>query len=138
MQFQVPQFIERELKIAGPLTFKQFLLIGGGGLVVILLYLVLSQKSFLLFILFTCLIVVASLSLAFVKIQGRDLPVVLANFFFFLFSRKTYLWKKKAVSPKIITPVRKIEQKPKEKPALKISEKSKLQSLATKLEVGMR
>ena len=48
------------------------------------------------------------------------------------------LWKKKAVSPKIITPVRKIEQKPKEKPALKISEKSKLQSLATKLEVGMR
>ena len=30
MQFQVPQFIEVEDKIFGPLTFKQFVYIGGG------------------------------------------------------------------------------------------------------------
>lgn len=30
MQFQVPQFIEVEDKIFGPLTFKQFVYIAGG------------------------------------------------------------------------------------------------------------
>jgi len=30
MQFQVPQFIEVEDKIIGPLTFKQFVFVGGG------------------------------------------------------------------------------------------------------------
>ncbi|TSC61742.1 MAG: SsrA-binding protein, partial [Parcubacteria group bacterium Athens0416_74] len=30
MQFQVPQFIEVEDKIVGPLTFKQFVFIAGG------------------------------------------------------------------------------------------------------------
>ena len=30
MQFQVPQFIEVEDKIFGPLTFKQFIYMGGG------------------------------------------------------------------------------------------------------------
>ncbi len=37
MRFQVPQFIEIEDKIFGPLTFKQFIyLLGGGGAVFIL------------------------------------------------------------------------------------------------------
>ncbi|MFM2424198.1 MAG: hypothetical protein RLZZ70_589, partial [Candidatus Parcubacteria bacterium] len=30
MQFEVPQFIEIEDKIFGPLTWKQFLYVGGG------------------------------------------------------------------------------------------------------------
>ena len=37
MRFQVPQFIEIESKIFGPLTLKQFIyLIGGGGIIFIL------------------------------------------------------------------------------------------------------
>ena len=31
MQFQVPQFIEVEDKIFGPLTFKQFVYVAGGA-----------------------------------------------------------------------------------------------------------
>ena len=31
MRFQVPQFIEIESKIFGPLTFKQFIYLAGGG-----------------------------------------------------------------------------------------------------------
>jgi len=137
MQFQVPQFIERELKIVGPLTFKQFLFVGGGGLGCILLYLFLAQKSFFFFILISLLVAVAGLALAFVQVQGRPLPTVIANFSLFIFSVKNYFWKKKVVSPKIIRPVPRKEEIEK-KPALKISEKSQLQSLATKLETGMR
>ena len=37
MQFQVPQFIEVEDKIFGPLTLKEFLYLGGGiGMAVVL------------------------------------------------------------------------------------------------------
>ena len=38
MQFQVPQFIEIEDKIFGPLTAKQFFYILGGGAIIFLLY----------------------------------------------------------------------------------------------------
>ena len=38
MQFQVPQFIEVEDKIVGPLTFKQFIYLAGGGGVIAILY----------------------------------------------------------------------------------------------------
>jgi len=139
MQFQVPQFIERELKIVGPLTFKQFLFVGIGGLGCLVLYLFLAQKSFFLFIAVSILIVAAALALAFVTVQGRPLPTVITNFFLFSLSRRTFLWKKGLVSPKIIRPIKikkkKIEEK---KPALKISEKSQLQDLSAQLETGMK
>ena len=41
MQFQVPQFIEIEDKIFGPLTFKQFIYLAGGGGLCFLLYTIL-------------------------------------------------------------------------------------------------
>ena len=42
MQFQVPQFIETEDKIVGPLTLRQFLYIGAAGLLSFLLFFVLK------------------------------------------------------------------------------------------------
>ena len=48
MQFQVPQFIETEDKIVGPLTLKQFGYIGGAATVVGLLFLVLNFFLWLL------------------------------------------------------------------------------------------
>lgn len=139
MEFQVPQFIQREIKIAGPLTFKQFLFIAGGGLCCFMLYLLLAQKSFFLFIMSSFVIVSTGLALAFVKVHGRPLPNVLAYMFLFSLSKKTYLWKRKAFTPKLIIPKRpkpkKIEPKPS---SLKVSEKSQIQNLSTKLETGMR
>jgi len=138
MQFQVPQGIERELKIVGPLTFKQFLFIGGAGLGCAVLYLFLMQKSFFLFIISSILVVTAGISLAFVKIQGTPLPTALMNLLFFSISKKTFLWKRKVFSPQIIRIQRERPKETKEKGSqISISEKSQLEDLSSKLETGM-
>ena len=95
MQFQVPQFIEVEDKIFGPLTFKQFIYIGGG----------LGAAYILFRILPIHLAVVGGLAagLAFFQFNGRPFIVGLENGFYFLLRSKLYLWnntrKKKAATP---------------------------------------
>ena len=46
MQFSVPQFVEVEDKIIGPLTLKQFLVLLGGGFVVFVLYKFITNAFF--------------------------------------------------------------------------------------------
>lgn len=138
MQFQVPQFIKRELKIVGPMTFRQFLYVGGGLLCCFGLYLFLAQKSVILFLISSLMVVSAGLALAFLKIKGRPLTTVIANFFLFSFSQRTYLWKRKVFTPKLIQVERKEPKKIQTRPGPKITEKSKLQNLSSKLEMGIK
>lgn len=92
MQYQVPQFIEIEDRIFGPLTLKQFLYIAGGGAVSFILWSLISIK----FIAIIVVIPVASffIALAFYRINGRPLINMVENAFSFLFSKKLYVWKK--------------------------------------------
>lgn len=132
MEFSIPQFIEKEAKIVGPLTFKQFVFIGTAAGVCILLFFLLP---FYLFIIATIILVGGALALAFVKIQGISLPVVIKNFFFFLFKPKVYLWKKKPTPPILVKmPETKKEEKVEEAPTLKTVKGSRLKELFTKLE----
>ena len=74
MQFKVPQFIDIEDKIIGPLTLKQFIyLLGGLGVIAI------SWFYFKLgvFIIISIPILVLSLGLAFFKVNGRPLVSIL-------------------------------------------------------------
>ncbi len=89
MQFQVPQFIEVEDKIFGPLTFKQFIYLGGGIGGCYILFRVLP-----LLIAAPLIAVVGGLAvgLAFFQINGRPLIIGLENAFFFLLRGKLYLW----------------------------------------------
>lgn len=138
MEFQVPQFIEREIRIAGPLTFKQFLFVIFGGALVFFLYFVLAQKSFLLFLLLTIIIVAAIVSLAFLNVQGVSLPTVIINFFTFTFSSKIYFWQKKAVTPKLIEMPKIQPEKTEKTPALTPTRKSQLENLSSRLEIGTK
>jgi hypothetical protein len=96
MRFQVPQFIEIEDKIFGPLTIKQFIYIAGGaGLSFILfrfLYLPLA-------ILFIVIVLGFSLALAFYQVNNKPLINVIQSAFGYFLSSKLYLWKKKDKSP---------------------------------------
>jgi len=94
MRFTVPQFIEHEAKIIGPLTFKQLIFVGVAGAAVFLLYFSLAKTNFPLFLLLGALIMLLGILLAFVRINGRTLPVILANLFRFLISPKKYIWHK--------------------------------------------
>ena len=91
MRYQVPQFIEFESKIIGPLTFKQFIyLLGGTGGTYILF------KIFGIFpgILFIIALWVLAGSLAFVKINNKDFVDILAAWFSYFTKSKLYIWKK--------------------------------------------
>ncbi|HHE76857.1 MAG TPA: PrgI family protein [Candidatus Parcubacteria bacterium] len=96
MQFTIPQFIEKEPKIVGPFTFKQFIFIGVSGGLCILLYFVVPLS---VFIIISVPLVGIGLSLALLKVEGVPLPTVIKNFFSFIFGSKLYLWKKKNFAP---------------------------------------
>lgn len=89
MQFQVPQFIEVEDKIFGPLTATQFIyLVGGGGFAV---------AMWLLLPLWAAVLIggpVAALgaALAFYKVNDRPLIEVLEAAFQYFLKSKLYIW----------------------------------------------
>jgi hypothetical protein len=90
MEYQVPQFIEVEDKIFGPLTFKQFIYLAGGtGLcVIILLYL-----GFLGLVL-ALPVAAFSLALAFYKINNKSFVEILEAGLGYFLNGRLYLWKK--------------------------------------------
>ncbi|MFC1625293.1 PrgI family protein [Patescibacteria group bacterium] len=91
MRFQVPQFIEVEDKIFGPLTLKQFLYLIGGGAAVFLLYVILP---FFIFVLAAIPIAAFSVALAFYKMHGQPFIKTVENAFRYFRKNKIYTWKK--------------------------------------------
>ncbi len=100
MQFQVPQFIEVEDKIFGPLTFKQFIYVGGGLGASYIMWRILP-----IYVAGPLIAAIGGLAagLAFFQLNGRPFIVGLENGFFFLIRSKLYLWnnarKKSAKAP---------------------------------------
>lgn len=91
MQFRVPQFIDMEDKIIGPLTLKQFgYILGAGGFSFIIWTFIPIKFIALLFIL---PVVALFLSLAFLKINNRPFGDILENAFTYYTSSKIYTWK---------------------------------------------
>jgi hypothetical protein len=138
MNFTVPQFIEREPKIFGPLTFIQFIYVGGGGVICLMLYFSLAKTRLLLFLLLTAIIMFLALTLGFLKIGGRSLPTILKNFFFFTLAPKIYLWRRKNVPPRMIKRAEtKIEPADDGTSSLRLARKSQLKDLSTQIETKL-
>jgi len=91
MQFQVPQFIDIEDKIFGPLTFKQFIYLAGGAGISFVLYVTLP---FFIAFLIIIPVVVFSVALAFYKINKKPFLSVVESAFKYLLNAKLYTWKK--------------------------------------------
>jgi hypothetical protein len=89
MQFQVPQFIEVEDKIFGPLTFKQFIYVGGAVGASYMLYRLLP-----IYMAGPLIALVAGLgaALAFLQLNGRPFIISLESGFFYILHSKLYLW----------------------------------------------
>lgn len=97
MQFQVPQFIEVEDKIFGPLTLKQFIYLIGGGGAGLLIY-VLVHPLFLALIVMTPFVIFA-LALAFYKINNQPFINVVESATNYFFTTKLYIWRKEDKVP---------------------------------------
>ncbi|MCD6500679.1 PrgI family protein [bacterium] len=136
MQFKVPKFLEQKAKIVGPLTFSQTIYFTVAGMIIVVLYYLLP---FFLFLVLAIVIGGAALSLVFVKIENVPLSQVFVQSFSYFLSPRIYLWKKKEPLTQIKLVEKKREKKEEEKETpLKISPKSRLKRLASKIEVGLR
>ncbi|MGB9847981.1 MAG: PrgI family protein [Patescibacteria group bacterium] len=125
---QVPQFINLESKIVGPLTLRQFLFLGGGGVLIFILNSVLTQG---LWILVSIVIALFSIALAFVKVNEQPLSKVLINALKFYINPRLYTWKKPQATKPLLKETKKVVSQQEEKKRLTVEE---LEKIAKELE----
>ena len=133
MRFTIPQFIEREPKIVGPLTLRQFTYIGIPGGICFILYFIATP-----FIFYTACLFLGPIGLAFafLKIDNIPFPTLIVNFFKYSLSPKMYLWRRKGVKEEVFEEqvTIKKEKIPEDELPLKINKDSRLKNIKTKLE----
>lgn len=91
MQFKVPQFIDVEDKIFGPLTFKQFVYLLGAGGSAFIFWKIIPIK--IIALIFTIPFSGTFIALAFVKINDRPFIDFLESAFHYFLGQKIYVWR---------------------------------------------
>lgn len=89
MRFEVPQFIEIEDKIFGPLTWKQFLYVAGSGGFAVVTFLI---HPLVLFLLGVPVVILGS-ALAFYPINNRPFVDFLRSMTMYYRGTREYHWK---------------------------------------------
>lgn len=91
MRFEVPQFIEIEDKIFGPLTWKQFVYVaGGGGLAAVLFFF----TPLIVFLLVGLPLIGLTFLLTFYPVNNRPFSLFLESAVRYFKNTKLYLWRK--------------------------------------------
>ncbi len=98
MQFRVPQFIDMDDKVVGPLTLKQFGYILGAGGFSFLVWTFIPFKIIAVPLSFA--ISALFLSLAFLKINNRPFGDMLESAFAYYTGNKVYTWKQPTAEEK--------------------------------------
>lgn len=91
MQFQVPQFLDVEDKVIGPLTIKQFLYVLGGAGFAYLTYRFVPVIGLLLSAFFLAL----GATLAFYKFNNKPFVYIIEAAFNYLRNTRLYVWNRK-------------------------------------------
>ena len=89
MQFSIPQFIEVEDKVIGPLTVRQFIYLVVGGVMMVVYWSLADLGLFIVLAIITAAVVAA---FAFVKINGRPFQIFLTAFLQFQSKPKLRTW----------------------------------------------
>lgn len=90
MEYHVPQFIEVEDKIIGPLTLRQFIYIAGGAGLCIVFF---AYFSFIFALLFSLPVAAFAAALAFYRVNGKSFIEMLEAGFNYYMGAKLFLWK---------------------------------------------
>jgi hypothetical protein len=133
MEFQVPQFIDVEDKIFGPLTATQFIYVVGGCGFLLAMWLLLPLW---LAVLVGGPVALIGLLLAFYRINDRPLIIFVEAAFNYILKSKLYIWQKK---PHATVPAEKAEEREND-PAkfVPAATSNKLKDLAWSLDVKER
>lgn len=90
MEYQVPQFIEIESKVIGPLTLKQFIYLAGAiGIAVACFF----YLPIIVALLISAPVVGLGVALAFYKVNGKPFVEMLEAGFRYYAGSKLFLWK---------------------------------------------
>lgn len=130
MRFQVPQYIEVEDKIFGPLTFKQFIYLAGSVGVVVVFYTLLPH---FIAIILGLPILAFGAALAFYRINGKPFIFYVESSVKYFFGSKLYIWKKEDKVP-VKSSVNRPETEAPQVYVPKLSE-SKLKDLSWSLDI---
>lgn len=95
MQYRVPQFIEEESKLVGPLTLKQAIIMGLAFAICFILYFSMGTTNMFLFLVLAVIVMGIAASFTFLKIDGRPFMEMLGHMGNFAIAPKMYLWKQK-------------------------------------------
>lgn len=107
-QFTVPQFIDVEDKIFGPITVRQFLILLVAGLIA---FIVFKIADTILFILTTVVIGGFAMVLAFVKINGQAFHYFLLNVVQTIRRPKLRIWDKRYTRAELLGYMKREEKK---------------------------
>ncbi|MFH1508628.1 MAG: PrgI family protein [bacterium] len=97
MRYSVPQFIDVEDKVVGPLTAKQFFYIIGGGVIIVAAFQLADFSLFLVIALVTAIFVGG---FGFIKISGRPLQIYVSLAFKYFTGNRNKLFAKNLTPPK--------------------------------------
>lgn len=97
MKFQVPQFIEHEPKVIGPVTFRQAAYLGFPLAFIFLLYFTMSE-NLILFLILAIALEGTGAVLAFLTLSGKSVPRVLLEMLYFGIRPKKYIWMRRGKS----------------------------------------
>ena len=137
MQYQVPQFVDIEDKIVGPLTLKQFLYLAFAGTLIFVFWFLFN---FYVWIIISVPIAAMASAFAFLKINDRPFVYFFLSFVRYFSKPKLYLF---SAIPNVPTPaLSSVETKKREiNTAPETIEKkltiSKLKELALNLDIGI-
>lgn len=93
MQYKVPQNIDMEDKIIGPLSLSQFFYLLFGGIIIYILFHRLALTGYYwLFLLLSIPIGIVAFAFAFIKVQDRPFAVFAVSFFKFSTRPKERIW----------------------------------------------
>lgn len=96
MKFEVPQFVEVEDKVIGPLSWRQFVFLAGGIGASVIMFLLLPLWLF--FLVGTPFIILGA-GLAFYQVNNRPLANLLEAITSYFTNARLYLWQRQGVQP---------------------------------------
>jgi len=133
-QFVVPQFIDIENRIIGPITIRQFLIMLVAGLFIFICY---KLSHFTSFIIETVIIVIVFGLIAFFKVNGQPVHYFVLNFIQTLIRPRLRIWQKiinrQEIEDKIKQPVQETKILPSRKQMIS---STRLEELALIIDTG--
>jgi len=106
-QIVVPQFLDAEDKIFGPITVRQFIELMIAGMLCFVFYRIFD---FSLFVVASLLVIFIALVIAFVKINGQSFHYFALNFIQTFRNPKLKVWRKRITAAQIMAELKKPQE----------------------------